>query len=304
MAEISPPELNQHALLVRVVYSTVNRTDCGFRSAQYLISRLFSGIFAPKHRVLGCEFSGKVIAVGSSVKAFKTGDRVFGYDDQYFGGHAEFKVIDEGAAVAHIPENMDYARAACLLEGSHYALSNIRSARVKPLHKVLVYGATGAIGSAAVQLLKHMGAYVVAVAGANQQERVRQLGADQVLDYTHQDYRKTSHSFDFIFDAVGKQSFRYCKPLLTPRGIYISTEPGRGYRNIFLALLTPLGRGKRVLFPLPTINKQDVIYLQELAETGAFCPLIDRTYALNAIVEAYRYVETGQKIGNVLLKIS
>jgi NADPH:quinone reductase-like Zn-dependent oxidoreductase len=167
----------------------------------------------------------------------------------------------------------------------------------------MVYGATGAIGSAAVQLLKYFGANVTAVCNTKNIELVKSLGAGNVIDYTCEDFTKTADKFDFIFDAVGKSSFRQCKPLLKPKGIYISTELGKNAENIFLAIFTPVFSGKKVLFPVPSITKEDVEFLQELAEKGYYKPVIDRTYNLDRIVDAYRYVETGQKTGNVILRI-
>jgi len=286
IAEIPTPTPKPNEVLVRVHAGTVNRTDCGFRSAEYFISRLFSGLFRPKHKVLGCEFAGVVEAVGNEVTGFKAGNRVFGYDDDHFGGHAEYKVIREDKALALIPDGLDFATAAALTEGSHYALSNIRAEKVGKGDKVLVYGATGAIGSVAVQLLKHFGAYVVAVCNTRNVGLVKSLGADEVVDYQTQDFTVISHRFDFVFDAVGKSSFGQCKPLMKDKGIYISTELGKGSENIWLALTTRFGRGKRVLFPLPLMKKEDVLYLRELAEQGSFKPVIDRSYALDDIVEA------------------
>ncbi len=301
LGEIEKPVPKDNEIRVRIHATTVNRTDCGFRSAQYFISRLFSGLLRPKNKVLGCEFAGIVESIGKNVRTFQVGDRVFGYDDNGFGGHAEYKVISEDGAVAPLPDNMDFMQSAPLTEGSHYALSNIRAARVKAGDRVLVYGATGAIGSAAVQLLRHLGAYVIAVAGTAHIALVKSLGADEVIDYQTQDFTTVQHSFDFVFDAVGKSSFRQCKPLLKPKGIYISTELGKRSENIFLALTTPLGGGKKVLFPLPIMRKDDILYLRDLALQQSFRPVVDRTYPFDQIVDAHRYVETGQKVGNVVI---
>ncbi len=301
LLEVTKPVPKAHEVLIKVHATTVNRTDCGFRSANYFVSRFFSGLFSPKIKTLGCEFAGEVEAVGEDVTAFQPGDRVFGFDDTAFGGHAEYKVIVASGALATIPDGMDYAHAAALTEGSHYALGGIRAAQVKEGDTVMVYGATGAIGSAAVQLLKYFGAYVIAVSNTKNIGLVASLGADEVIDYESEDFTKTAHRFDFILDAVGKSSFAQCKPLLKDKGIYISTELGKNSENIFLALITPIGKGKKVLFPLPTISKSDVLFLKGLAETGDFKPVIDRQYPFEQVVEAYRYVETGQKTGNVVI---
>lgn len=301
--EVPTPTVKDNEILIKVHASTVNRTDTGFRSAEYFISRLFSGLFRPKIKVLGCEFAGEIVAVGKQVRNFQVGNRVFGYDDNGFGGHAEYKVATDGDAMALIPEGMDYTVAAALTEGSHYALGNIRAAKLKAGDSALVYGATGAIGSAAVQLLKHFGVFVVAVANTENVALVKSLGADEVIDYVTQDFTQTKYRFDFVFDAVGKSSFGQCKPLMHPRGIYIATELGRRGENIWLALIAPLKKGRKVLFPLPAINKEDVLFLGTLAANGTFAPVVDRIYPFHEILAAHRYVDTGQKTGNVVIAV-
>lgn len=301
--EIEKPVPKNNEILIKIFASTVNRTDCGFRSAEYFVSRFFSGLLKPKNKVLGNEFAGVIETAGKDVSLFKVGDKVFGYNDKTFGTHAQYITISEEAAIATIPGNLNYNEAAPLTEGAHYALCDIRATKIKAGQNVLVYGATGAIGSAAVQLLKHFGANVTAVCSSNYVDLVKSLGADLVLDYTKQDYTKTGHTYDFVFDAVGKTSFGTCKPVLNKNGIYISTELGKKGENIYLALLTPLYSDKKVLFPIPTITKADVEFLRELALSGKFKPVIDRHYKLDDIIEAYKYVESCQKIGNVIITI-
>jgi NADPH:quinone reductase-like Zn-dependent oxidoreductase len=304
LTEVLKPVVKDHEVLVKVFASTVNRTDCGFRSAKYFISRFWSGLYRPKNRILGCEFAGEVEEAGKNVKSFQKGDKVFGYNDSKFGGHAEYLTVAEDDAIAIMPENLTYEESAPLTEGAHYALCNIGASKVKSGENVLIYGATGAIGSAAVQLLKYFGANVTAVCNTKNVELIRSLGADRVIDYQTEDFTKAGQQYRFVFDAVGKSSFKQCKPLLTDQGIYISTELGKNGENIFYALFTPLFHGKKVLFPLPDIKKEDVEFLKRLAEEGKFRPVIDRVYPLDEIVEAYRYVETGQKTGNVVIRIS
>lgn len=301
--DVDKPEPKDNEVLVKVVASTVNRTDSGFRSAQYFISRFWSGLFRPKHQILGCEFAGVVEDTGKNVTQFRKDDKIFGFNDNIFGGHAEFLALAENSAIATIPSNASFYEAAPITEGAHYALENIRAAKVENGSCVMVYGATGAIGSAAVQLLKHYGANVTAVCNTKNVDLVKSLGADLVIDYETEDFTQTERKFHFVFDAVGKSSFGQCKPLLTKNGVYISTELGKNGENVFLALSTAFSNGKKVLFPIPTITQEDVILLRNLFERGAFKPLIDRYYTLNEIIEAYRYVETGQKTGNVVLKI-
>jgi NADPH:quinone reductase-like Zn-dependent oxidoreductase len=303
LMEVPKPMPKDNEVLVKVYSSTVNRTDSGFRSAEYFISRFWSGLLRPKHQILGCEFAGVIEEIGQRVITFKKGDKVFGFNDKTFGGHAEYLTIAETDAVATIPEGFSFDEAAAISEGAHYALVDIKAAKVERGQNVLVYGATGAIGSTAVQLLKHFGAIVTAVCNTKNVELVKSLGADTVIDYQTQDFTKTEDTFEFIFDAVGKSSFGHCKPLLTEKGIYISTELGKNGENIFYALTTPLWGGKKLLFPIPTITKQDVLFLKELAQKGEFKPIIDRKYKLDQIVDAYKYVESGQKTGNVVLKL-
>ena len=303
-AEVPKPKPNDHEILIKVRATTVNRTDCGFRSAEYFISRFFSGLFKPNNQILGSEFSGEVEEVGKNVKSFKFGDQVFGFNDKTFGAHAEYMVLSEDAAVTILPENISFEMAAAITEGGHYALCDIRAAKVSAGQKVLVNGATGAIGSAAVQLCQYFGAEVTAVCATPNIELIKSLGASRVIDYLKEDFTKTDETFNFIFDAVGKSTFGKCKPLLKKGGIYISTEFGPGGQNPFLALITPLFGGKKLLFPLPTINKDDVIFLKQLVETGKFKPVIDRMYNFDQIIEATRYVETGQKTGNVVVIIN
>lgn len=304
LLEVPKPLPKDNEVLVKVYSSTVNRTDSGLRSAEYFISRFFTGLFRPKYQILGCEFAGIVEETGHHVTTFRIGDKIFGFNDKTFGGHGEYLTITETDAITTMPEGFSFDEAAAFTEGAHYALIDIRAAKVKRGQNVLVYGATGAIGSAAVQLLKHFGAIVTAVCSTKYLSLVKSLGADTVIDYQTQDFTKTEVKFEFIFDAVGKSSFGQCKPLLTAKGIYISTELGKNGENLLFALSTPLWGGKRLLFPIPYITKQDVIFLKELVEKGEFKPVIDRKYNLEQIVDAYKYVESGQKTGNVILKIA
>ena len=303
ICEVEKPTTKDNEVLVKVRATTVNRTDCACRAAKPFFMRFFTGLIRPRATVLGNEFAGVVEAIGSGVTTFKVGDRVFGYHEGPFGAHAEYMSIPEDASLATMPANMTFEEAAPSTEGAHYALSHIRAAKVRSGHDVLVYGATGAIGSAAVQLLKSLGANVTAVCGTDHVGLVRGLGADRVIDYTAQDFTKDVQTYDVILDSVGKSTFSQCKRLLKPGGIYLSSELGPLAQNPFLALIAPLHGGKKVMFPLPKHDQAMMGHFKELIESGAFKPLIDRTYPLNQIVEAYRYVERGQKIGNVVISL-
>lgn len=301
--EVDKPVPEDGELLVRVHATTVNRTDCAYRAARPFFMRLFSGVRRPKAIVLGSEFAGEVDAVGGGVTSFDVGDRVFGYNEGPFGAHAEYMTIPESASVAVMPANATFEETAPSTEGSHYALSMITAAQIEGGQDVLVYGATGAIGSAAVQLLKGLGARVTAVCGTENVAMVERLGADRVVDHRSQDFTDDEQTYDVVLDAVGKSSFMRCRRLLKPRGIYLSSELGRLSQNPLLALVTPLVRRKKVMFPVPKHDQAMVRHFKSLIESGTFQPVIDRRVHLDDIVDAYRYVETGQKIGNVVIQV-
>ncbi|HYK27691.1 MAG TPA: NAD(P)-dependent alcohol dehydrogenase [Streptosporangiaceae bacterium] len=301
--DVPKPVANRDQLLVKVHATTVNQTDCHYRAAQPFVMRFLSGLRRPRATVLGNEFAGEVEAVGEDVTAFSVGDRVFGYCEGQFGAHAEYIAVGQRSPVATMPANVSYEQAAPATEAAHYALSHINAAKISAGHSVLVYGATGGIGSAAVQLLKSVGAYVTAVCATPHLELVRGLGPDKVVDYTAGDFAVDDRKYDVVFDAVGKSTFGRCKPLLKPRGIYMSTGPGPAYINIVLPLATPLLRGKKVVFSFPRIDQQMVERFRDLIEAGKFKPVLDRQYPLEQIVEAYQYTETGQKVGNVVISL-
>jgi NADPH:quinone reductase-like Zn-dependent oxidoreductase len=234
---------------------------------------------------------------------FRVGDRVFGYNEGAFGAHAEYMAIPEDGSLVTMPQGLTYEEAAPSTEGSHYALSFIKAAKIKSGQNVLVNGATGAIGSAAVQLLKSLGVAVTATCDGKNIELVRGLGADRVIDFTTEDFTTDEQTYDVVLDSVGKSSFGRCKRLLKPDGIYLSSELGPRSQNPILALVTPLLGGRKVMFPIPKDDQTIVRYLKDLIESGQFKPLIDRRYSLNQIVEAYRYVETGRKLGNVVISV-
>jgi len=290
-------------LLVKVFAASVNRTDCGFLRGKPAIVRLFSGVTKPKMQTLGNEFAGRVEAVGEDVTSFSVGQDVFGYDGSAFGAQAEYKSIRETGMVALIPAGMTYAEAVPSTEGAHYALNIIRAAGISAGYNVLIYGATGAIGTAAVQLVKHFGARVTAVCDTKNLALVKSLGADRVIDYTREDFTRLDEEFDAVLDAVGKSSFGRCKVLLKPHGVYVPTDLGRWAQNPLLAISTAMFGRKKVLFPFPKDTRDDVLFLKGLMEVGAFRPVIDRSFTLGEIALAYRYVESGVKVGNVVIRV-
>ncbi len=303
VTEVAEPGVGDTDVLVKVHATTVNRTDCGYRAARPFVVRAITGLTRPRRTVLGTEYAGVVESVGSDVTAFAAGDRVFGYNEGAFGTHAEYLSVPQSGSIARMPDGVDFADAAPGTEGSHYALAFIRTARVRAGQDVLVYGATGAIGSAAVQLLKSIGVTVTAVCDTANLELVRGLGADRVVDRTAGDFADDEQTYDAVFDAVGKSTFGHCRRLLGPRGVYVSSELGPGAQNLVLPLVTPLLRGRRVTFPFPRHDQEMVRRLGKLIGSGEFRPVVDRHYPLDRIVDAYRYVETGQKVGNVVIDV-
>lgn len=294
------PVPGAHEVLVKVYATTVNRTDCAILSGKPFIMRLFTGLFTPK-AIPGTDFAGVIEAVGSRVTLYKPGDRVWGFNDTGLGSYAQYITLSENEAIETITGGCTYDQAAASAEGAHYAYNFINKVKLVAAQKVLVNGATGAIGSALVQMLKSMGIYVTATAATKNLELVTSLGADKVIDYTTEDFTKDTEKYDCVFDAVGKSTFARCKPLLTPRGIYISSELGPWVQNPFLALITPLFGGKKVVFPVPKNIKGSLRFIKKLIEQGSFKPVIERTYTMEEIGEAWQRAASGQKTGNLVV---
>jgi NADPH:quinone reductase-like Zn-dependent oxidoreductase len=289
-------------VLVRIRAATVNRTDCHIRRADPFFWRLFSGLRRPRQRILGSELAGEVEAVGGAVSEFAVGDPVFGVSGR-FGAHADYVCIQESARIAHMPAGVSFEEAAPVCDGGLNALGALRRADLREGQRVLIYGASGAIGTAAVQLARHFNADVTAVCNTTNLELVSSLGADRVIDYTHEDFTKNGEVYNVIFDAVGKHSFRRCRRSLNPGGIFVETDLGFMWHVPLLALLTRWVGDKRVTIPIPKHTKRDVNFLKMLIEAGEYRAVIDRRYPLADVVEATRYVETMQKTGNVVLTL-
>ena len=229
--EVDKPMIGPTEVLVQVHATTVNRTDCAYRAAKPFFMRLFTGLIRPRATVLGNEFAGVVVEVGRSVTRFSVGENVFGYNEGSFGAHAQYLAMPEDGSLATMPANLTYVEAAPSTEGSHYALAQIRGAKIAGGQDVLVYGATGAIGSAAVQLLKSLGVNVTAVCDTANMDRLRGLGADRVIDYTTTDFTTDGQTYDVVLDSVGKTSFSQCRPLLKPAGITTRERSRLGKAN-------------------------------------------------------------------------
>ena len=303
LEEVDRPAAGDDELLIKVRATTVNRTDCGYRGGTPFIIRFFSGLRRLKANILGTEFAGEIETVGANVTSYEVGGRVCSYCEGTFGTHAEYMTIQAERLIARIPTDSTFEDAAPSTEGSHCALGMLRSAQIGSGDDVLVYGATGAIGSAAVQIAKSLGANVTAVCGTAHVALVESLGADRTIDHQTTDFTQDEQSYDLVLDAVGKSSFRRCRRLLKPRGIYISSDVGLFWHGPILALITPLFRDRKLIFVVPRRDPEGIGYLKRLIESGEFRPVIDRRYPLDQIVEAYRYVETGQKIGNVVITV-
>jgi NADPH:quinone reductase-like Zn-dependent oxidoreductase len=301
LEDVPRPEPAEGEILIKVHATTVNRTDCHIRAADPFLWRFMMGLRRPKNRILGNEVAGEVAEVGAGVTEFAVGDEVFGSSGPKFGAHAEFLCRKAEGGIVHKPPELSFEEAAAATNGALSALTCLRKAGVREGHKIVVYGASGAIGTAGVQLAKYFGADVTAVCNTKNVELVRTLGADRVIDYTQEDFTKNGETYEVIFDAVGKHSFRRCKDSLKPGGVYIPTD---GFVNFALWGWTSLIGNKKVKFGLARGTKQDVLLLKELLEAGEYRPVIDRTYPLEDVVEASRYVETEQKTGNVVLTVS
>ncbi|NOT50754.1 MAG: NAD(P)-dependent alcohol dehydrogenase [Chitinophagaceae bacterium] len=296
--ELEIPVPKDNEVLIKVHASTANRSDYHVLTGKPFIMKLFLGLFKPGSSRIGSDFAGQVEAAGKNVISFKVGDKVMGFGGVFGRGTlAQYITFPEKEIVA-MPVHLNYEQAAACLEGPYYAAAGLLQMKLKGGQKALVYGATGAIGSSQVQMLKYYGLYVTAVCGGENIELVRSLGADKIIDYKTQDFTKDEERYDFIFDAVDKVSFLKCKKLLKKKGIYNSSG---GFIKLFWALLTRITGGKRVLFLPPKDIKGALTFIKGLVENGNFKPVIDRKYPLDKIAEAFRYVGTGQKIGTVVI---
>ena len=306
LKELEEPTPKDNEVLIKVHATTVNRTDCAIVRAVPFFMRIITGLFRPKKQIPGTEFAGEIEAVGKSVSSLKVGDKVFGFDDQGSGSHAQYMTIKEDNVIT-IPDNISYDQAAASSEGAHYAYNFINKVDFKKGQNVLVNGATGAIGSATVQLLKYFEVNVTAVCATKNIELVKSLGANKVIDFTKEDFTKDEQKYNFFFDTVGKSSFFKCKHLLQSGGIYISSDLGYMAQNIFLPLITPIIKpmigNKKTVFPFPTDIRGSILLIKSLIEQDKFKAVIDRKFPLEQIVEAYRYVEKGQKTGNVVITV-
>lgn len=312
--DVEKPIPGDREVLVRIFATSVNYGDLIARNFGnvsprefnmpflfWLLARTEFGFRTPKKQILGSEFAGRVERKGRDVSRFKEGDRVFGYRGARLGAYAEYLCMSEDGMLAHIPSGMTYEEAAVVPYGALTALSLLRKANIQPGQNVLIYGASGSIGSAAVQLAKYYGARVTGVCGTPRLEFVKQLGADKVVDYTKEDFTKSGETYDLIFDVLGKSSFPQCKNSLKQNGLYLLAS--FKMRHLFQMLWTSRSAGRKVLCALSSDDPQDMTVIQELAEAGVIKSVIDRCYPLEQAAEAHRYIEAGCKKGNVILTV-
>jgi len=301
IADVPRPEIKATEMLVKVRATTITAGDSRLRSARVprgfaVLMRLGFGILGPRKPILGWELAGEVVAVGQSVSRFAPGDKVFA---ARMGCHAEYVAVPEDSA-APMPRNLTFEEAGALTFGGLTSLFYLRDkARIQPGERVLINGASGAVGSAAVQLAKHFGAEVTGVCSAANAQLVRSLGAERVIDYTREDFTQRSESYDIILDAVGNCSFARCRPVLSHGGRLLLVVASLG--QLLGALLWSSRAGRKVLSGVNAVQSEDLLFLQALAESGAFKPVIDRTYEFARIVDAHSYVDTGHKKGNVVI---
>lgn len=299
--DIPLPEPKADELRIKVMATTVNRTDIGVLTGKPYLMRAFAGFPKPRFPVTGTDFAGVVDKVGENVTQFKIGDRVWGFNDNGAGTHAEYFCYSSKNALLPIPDGIEYSQIVACSEAAHYAYNFLNKVKLEPGNHVLVNGGTGAIGSATIQLLKSRGITVTAVCHTINVERVKVLGADRVIALEKEDFTKEKIEYSCVFDAVGKSRFSLCKPILKPNGIYISSELGPNWENLTLSLTTPFFGNKKVVFPLPMDILTSMKTIQSLLLAGKFDPLVDQSFTLDQIREAFNYVASGKKIGNVIL---
>lgn len=308
LKEVERPTPRDNEVLIRVYATTVTAGDVNARGFVFVppgfgpLPRLMLGIRKPKRPILGVELAGEIEAVGKEVRLFKKGDQVFGIDSDRWGAYAEYVCRPEAGALATKPANMTYEEAAAVPFGAGTALSFLRKANIRRGQKALINGASGGVGTYAVQLARYYEAEVTGVCSTANLGLVKSLGADKVIDYTQEDFTKNGETYDIILDTVvGKTSFSRCKGSLTPKGLYLAVAGG--LQEAVQMLWTSMTGGKRVVFGATTESKEDLIFLKELIEAGKIKAVIDRRYPLAQTAEAHRYTDKGHKKGNVVITV-
>ncbi|MEQ9102225.1 MAG: NAD(P)-dependent alcohol dehydrogenase [Imperialibacter sp.] len=309
MAEVEKPVPKSDEVLVKIYATSVTAEDPKMRAFDHppllkLPVGLMFGFRKPKNPVLGIEFSGVVEAIGSKVKNYQINDQVFGYTGLSFGAYAEYKCLPESALMHLKPQNLSFAEAATMVNGPLSALVYLKKkGKIEKGHRVLIYGASGSVGTAAVQLAKYFGAHVTGVCSTKNLALVKSIEADEVIDYTEDDYTDTDKRYDIVFDAVGKTSMKECMNLLTPKGKYLLTE--FGLRHMLAAMYSSVFKRKKVVIASSNFywKREDLVFLKGLAEQGHYRPVVDRSFPLADIAEAHTYVASGRKVGNVAVVV-
>ncbi len=301
LKELAKPIPNENEVLIKIKATAVNSGDVRLRKADPFAVRFIFGLTKPKINVLGAVFSGEIESVGKYVTGFKIGEQVFGHTDMRFGAYAEYICVAQNGSLALKPDNLSHAEAAVIPFGAVTALHFIKKAAIKPGQKVLIVGASGAVGSAAVQLAKYFGAQVTAVCSTANIELVKSLGANKVIDYTKADFMQNGEIYDVIFDSVNTISVSGSLKSLHKKGILILSAAGMS--ETFQGLFISITRRRKVLFGVISHTAADIVFLKEMMETGKLKPVIDRTYSLEQMAEAHAYVEKGHKKGNVAIDI-
>lgn len=300
--EYSKPTPKKNQLLIKVKATTVNRTDCAIFSGVPFVMRFFTGLIKPKMPIPGTDFAGEVVEIGAAVKQFEIGDKVFGFNDDGIASQAEYMCISEKGNVVIIPEAISYKQAAASIEGVHYAINFLNKLKIQNNAKVLINGTTGAIGSAMLQLIKqYENIHITAVCNTKNIDLIKSFKPNEIIDYTKCDFTTQDKKYDYILDAVGKSCYRKCKNVLNSRGIYLSTELGESIENLYLPITTKLRKGSKVIFPFPSNIKRSLHKVQEMLSKRVFIPVIEKEFNFENILEAYKYVQTGQKTGNVVV---
>ncbi|MFY0615285.1 MAG: NAD(P)-dependent alcohol dehydrogenase [Hyphomicrobiaceae bacterium] len=300
--DVPRPAPGAGEVLISVFATTVSRTDCGMLEPHPFFVRAAIGLFRPKLTILGMDFAGTIESVGSGVEAFDAGDRVFGMSPETFGAHADYLCVPANGQIALMPSGVAFNETV-VCEGAWYADTNLRWLGVEAGQSILIYGASGAIGVAAVQLAKARGATVTAVVGTRHLELATALGADRVIDYTTEDFTQIGETFDAVFDTVGKTTYGRCRKLMKPAARFSTTDLGPWWQNILLSTWHRLTGSRRVNIPFPTSRPDFVDDMRKLMESGALRAVADRTYPLEAIADAYCYVSQGQKTGIVVIEL-
>lgn len=301
--DVEAPVPKDHEVLIRVYATTVTATDCLMRKGEPLLGRIVLGLRAPRQKILGIEFAGEVESVGKHVRRFKEGDQVFGATMARMACHAEYICLPETAGIGIKPANLSYPEAAAVCDGALTALTFLKDiGQIQRGQKVLIIGASGSVGSFAVQLAKYFRANVTGVCSAANLEMVKSLGADAVIDYTQEDFTAQGETYNIIFDTVGKSSFLRCQRALKPGGIYLTTIAWE-MTVLFQMLWTSLIGSKKAKTGGSKSTPERIDFLKGLSEAGKLRSVIDRVYPLEEIVEAHKYVDTGHKKGNVVIQV-